>query len=327
MMDSVLAERRDRHRATTGFDRALWDELDELGLVRLTAPESTGGSGAGWAEAAELLTAAVRHAIRLPLAEHDLLACDLLTTLNLRSDDGLVRTMAVVDSAGRARSVPWADDADRIIVIGESAGRTTITDVDRGACTLAPGVNQIGEPRSDLVVDLEAADSHEVPAEVVRRLRLKHALVRAIQVCAALDCAVESAIEHATARVQFGRPLAKMQAVQTLIADAAAEAALARTATETALAVAVDSGWSDRRLGFLIAVARSCSGHAASMVVRNAHQIHGAIGTTLEHRLHEFTRAALAWRGEGGSVAHWDREVARAAVEAGEQGVWALITG
>ena len=43
-------------------------------------------------------------------------------------------------------------------------------------------------------------------------------LVRSLQVCAALDAAVALAVEHTGSRVQFGRPLAKFQAVQNLVA-------------------------------------------------------------------------------------------------------------
>ena len=70
-------------------------------------------------------------------------------------------------------------------------------------------------------------------------------------------------------------------------------------------------------MAFLVAAARSCAGHASSVVVRNAHQVHGAIGTTREHRLHEFTRAALAWRSEFGSVRYWDEWLTDAALSAG----------
>nr|MDT0523788.1 hypothetical protein [Streptomyces sp. DSM 41633] len=78
-------------------------------------------------------------------------------------------------------------------------------------------------------------------------------------------------------------------------------------------------------LDFQIATARSCAGHAASVVVRNAHQVHGALGTTHEHLLHEYTRAALAWRSEFGSVRSWDARVASVASACGGQGLWALI--
>lgn len=76
-----------------------------------------------------------------------------------------------------------------------------------------------------------------------------------------------------------------------------------------------------------VAVAMSCAGHAASVVVRNAHQVHGAIGTTLEHALHRFTKPLLAWRSEFGSVHFWDERLTKAAVEAGRDEAWALITG
>ena len=62
------------------------------------------------------------------------------------------------------------------------------------------------------------------------------------------------------------------------------------------------------------------------MVVRNAHQVHGAIGTTREHRLHEFTRAALAWRSEFGSVRYWDDRVTDMALQAGAGRLWELIS-
>src|SRR5690606_12273380 len=96
-----------------------------------------------------------------------------------------------------------------------------------------------------------------------------------------------------------------------LVADAAAEAALARAATDAALASAATDGLEAPGAELAVAVARSCAGHAASTVVCNAHQVHGAIGTTLEHQLHEFTRPALAWRSDHGSMRHWDELLTR----------------
>jgi acyl-CoA dehydrogenase len=165
-----------------------------------------------------------------------------------------------------------------------------------------------------------------VAEALIEQLRLKSALLRSIQVCAALDRILELSADHVGSRVQFGRPLAKFQSVQNLIADIAAETALARAATEAALTAGVTTDWAAPNLEFLVAAARSCAGHAASLVVRNAHQVHGAIGTTREHRLHEFTRAALTWRSEFGSVRHWDDVLARAATAAGGAGLWGLIT-
>jgi acyl-CoA dehydrogenase len=223
--------------------------------------------------------------------------------------------------------VPWASKADRVTAVWQHDGEYHVADVDADGVAIAPGANMIGEPRDTVVADLGVLHGVRVEAGVVEQLRLKSALVRAIQVCAALDQILELSIEHASSRIQFGRPLSRFQAVQNMISDIAAEAALARSATEAALTAAIASTWSAPNLDILVAVARSCVGQAASVVVRTAHQVHGAIGTTSEHRLHEFTRPALVWRGEFGSVQYWDEQVTTAALAAGSTGLWNLING
>ena len=65
---------------------------------------------------------------------------------------------------------------------------------------------------------------------------------------------------------------------------------------------------------FAVGVAKSCVGHAASVVVRGAHQALGAIGTTLEHELHTLTKPILARRSEYGSLQDWDETLTALAV-------------
>ncbi|OBF06354.1 acyl-CoA dehydrogenase family protein [Mycobacterium sp. 852002-10029_SCH5224772] len=328
MMEAVFSDYREKHppAGTVERDPALWQRLDELGLVRLTGTEQHRGSGASWYEAAELMATAVRHGVRIPLAEHDLLACWLLEASGMPAGDA-VRTMCVLDKQGTATDVPWAASADRIVVVWRAEGGHRVADVAAEQLTITQGGNLIGEPRD--TVAAEPATLHGVPvtAALLNQLQLKAALVRSIQVSAALDRILQLCVDHAAARVQFGRPLSKFQAVQNLISDIAAEAALARATTEAALHAAVIGEWSTPDLAFLVAVARSCAGHATSVVVRNAHQVHGAIGTTREHALHEFTRAALAWRSEFGSVRYWDERVTDAALHASAGALWELITG
>jgi acyl-CoA dehydrogenase len=219
-------------------DPAFAERLESLGLARLTAPESAGGSGASWREAAVVLRGAARHGVPVPAVEKDLL----------------------------------------------------------------------GDFESD-----------------ARRLR--GALMRAVQMTGAMDAAVDLTVRHAADRKQFGRPLAAFQAVQQLTADAAAEAALARAATDAALAQAVATRFAGDGLLFSVAAARSVCGHCGSTVVRNAHQVHGAIGTTREHVLHRVTMPILAWTNDFGSVAEWDALLERAARDAGDAGLWKLISG
>lgn len=325
MMNAVFADHaEDSFSGDATWDDALWAKLVELGLTRLTGDEEAGGSGAGWTEAAALLSAAASHAVRVPLAEHDLLAGWLLRQAGL-PDGGARRTACVLDGSGRATAVPWAWHAERIVAVWPAGNSFRVADVESDRFEIARGRNLAREPRDDVRADLSALDGAPVDAKVIEELRLRAALARGIALCAVLDRITALSVRHVTERHQFGRPLAKFQAVQHEIADMAAEAALARAATEAALGEAVRSDWSSSALKFRIAAARSCAGHAASVLVRNAHQVHGAIGTTLEHELHQFTLLALAWRSEYGSVRHWDETVAAAAAEAGADGLWSLI--
>lgn len=326
MIDAVFADHRSsRPSGAPVLDLDLWHSLDELGLVRLTESEASGGSGAGWSEAAELMSAAVRHGVRVPLPEHDLLAGWMLSSAGLPPSEG-VRTIAVLDGSGAATAAPWASSAQHIVAAWPVESGYEVTELAADQCRITPGTNMIGEPRDDIAVDLSTCRGVPVSAELIGVLRLKSALVRSIQVCAALQQILHLSIEHTSSRTQFGRALSKFQAIQHMVSDIAAETALAQAATEAALTAAITSDWTAGNLEFLVAVARSCTGHATSVVVRNAHQAHGAIGTTIEHRLHEYTRAALAWRSEYGSVRHWDHAVTRAALAAGASGLWPLIT-
>lgn len=325
MIDAVFADHRAAHPTSTPeLDHDLWSRLEGLGLVRLTEPEASGGSGAGWAEAAELISAGVRHGVRIPLPEHDLLAGWMLGAVGLPATDG-VRTIAVLDAAGAATAVPWASSAQHIVAVWPVEGGYEVAELAAAELRITSGANMIGEPRDRVAVDLSTRRGAPASPELVDQLRLKSALVRSVQVCAALQQALQLTIEHTSSRTQFGRALSKFQTVQHMVSDIAAEAALAQATTEAALAAAISCDWTAGTLDFLVAVSRSCSGHAASVVVRNAHQAFGAIGTTLEHRLHEYTRAALAWRSEFGSVQSWDERVMHSAVHSGGAELWRLI--
>lgn len=324
MMSAVFATHREHHAPGEAIAE-LWEQLGELGLVRLTGSEQSGGSGAGWAEAVELMRAAAWHGVRIPLAEHDLLACWVLDTAGLVVDDSR-RTVCLLDADGAARGVPWAAESERVAVLWRDGTGYLLADVDTASLTVTAGRNRAGEPRDVVSVDVATLDGTPLSGTVVDQFMRRAALVRAVQVCAALDRILALSVAHAAERTQFGRPLAKFQAVQHLVADIAAEAALARAATDGALSEALRSEWDSPSLDFLVAVARSCVGHATSVVVRNAHQVHGAIGTTREHRLHEFTMPALSWRAEYGSVAQWDEILTEYATQAGGNGLWALVS-
>ena len=327
LMDSVFSDRyqaRANHDIVP-FDRELWDTLDSLGLTRLTGCEDAGGSGATWRESGALLGIAAQYAAPLPLAEHDLLSNWLLGQAGLPLGAN-VTTACLLDETGVAFGVPWAAEAERITVLWSTDGVWQVVDLPASALAVEPGVNLAGHPRAQVRADIASLRGQEVPEGTAEGLLLRGALARSLQMCGAMERIVALCVRHTLEREQFGRHLARFQAIQHLVADVAAEAALARASTEAALTEALDSGFASPGLALSIAVARSCTGHAATVVVRNAHQVHGAIGTTLEHDLSKYTKAVLAWRSECGSVRFWDELLTDAALAAGRDGAWGLVT-
>ena len=69
------------------FDESLWKTLVASGLTLLSTPERAGGSGAGIAEAAVVLSVAGEYAAPVPVAETDLLAAWLLDLARPRRAD------------------------------------------------------------------------------------------------------------------------------------------------------------------------------------------------------------------------------------------------
>ena len=66
---------------------------------------------------------------------------------------------------------------------------------------------------------------------------------------------------------------------------------------------------------------------AAGTICRLAHQLHGAIGYTDEHRLHYTTRRLWSWRDEYGTEAEWAAVLGASLMQAGGAALWPALTG
>lgn len=325
LLSSLFSRHVDPAPDSAEIDRNLWAILHETGLDRLTGGPDRDGGEAGWAESALVLTAIGANAARVPVAENDLLAGWLLDTAAIAAHDNDVRVAALLDSDGRSGAVPWADEVDKLVLLWRSGDDWQVADVARSQVQVESGSNRAGESRAAIVVDIAGLSGTAVPATVVTEYRLRGALSRSHLMVGAKKRIQRVVIDHAGARVQFGRPLAKFQAVQHMVADLAAETALADATTAAAADLAGTHGFGDQRTALAVAASRSVTGHAASVVVRNAHQVLGAIGYTREHELHRYTNRLLSWRSEYGSVRSWDDELTRVATEAGSANLWARL--
>jgi acyl-CoA dehydrogenase len=333
------ADTLNAQRTATPFDESLWQTLAASGLTLLSTPESAGGSGAGIAETAAVLAVAAAHAAPVPVAETDLLAAWLLVLAGLDVPSGPLTSGAGEVSiaegpagslvvSGTLERVPWARATEAIVVLGSTGERDVVLVVPSGRCSITAGHNLAHEPRDSVRFEIDLS-SHLVVSvgEAVRaEWFLRGALARAAQTCGALERALTLSVDHASSRIQFGRPLGRFQAVQHLIAEAAGEVTIARAALDVAIRTVAQRGFANPNAELAVAVAKAQAAAAAGVVSRVAHQVHGAIGFTLDHQLRHFTLRALAWRGEFGDERSWQRRIGQVALEAGGEGIWSLIT-
>jgi alkylation response protein AidB-like acyl-CoA dehydrogenase len=329
MIDDVMADAAHHvqaKRSDPAVLQEIWSQMGPLGLARLTGNAATGGSEAGWAEAATLLRTAAVNDVQLPFVEHDLLGGWLAERVGLPSTTKCT-TIALVEPGGTARSVAWTGMCDRILVVSRAAdGRAQL------AVASPQQARFVNEKSStllgrDVQFDCTTLQFTTIDTAAAEDLQLRGALARAVQMVGAMGWVVDAAVTHVNERKQFGRTLSQFQAVRSLLAEVAAEAALAAAAVTAAIGIVNDADIAGTAFGAAaVAVAKSCTGHASEIVVRHGHQLHGAMGTTLEHGLHRYTNALLFWRNDFGSATYWDARLAKYATSGPSEELWQRIT-
>jgi acyl-CoA dehydrogenase len=296
------------------FDASLWQSLEETGLSRLGSDED-----AGPAESAVVLAGLAKHACAVPIAETDVLATWLAVQAGVTVPESGPLTVALADAAvsggritGTATDVPWPD-ATVVLAArtldGVAVAVTTPADVEVEH-------NLAGEPRGTFTFDIPAADAAIVDGSVADELLRRGAWARCVQIVGVLDAARDLTAAHIGERVQFGRPLSAFQAVQHSLATMAGEIERARAAGALAIAAANDHGFGSAATDYAVTVAKVAIGRAVDPVTTVAHQLHGAIGATVEHRLWLATMRARSWVGDFGSTESYARRLGRMALAA-----------
>ncbi len=320
------------------FPQVLWRALTDAGYTAALVPESAGGAGLEMSDALSLLVSAGRHAVPAPLAE-TMLAGWLLSSANLAVPDGPLTVAPVREGGnagdtliarrdgaawridGTARRVPWARQCGTIAVLAESGGENLVALVAAADCEIRDGHNLAGEPRDDLVFVGSKSLLAGVSPISTAGLRALGAVMRSAQIAGALQSVLETSVQYARERVQFGRPIGRFQAIQQNLAVLAGQAAAATAAAEAAIEAAPQALDSPA-----VAAAKIRAGEAAGIGAAIAHQVHGAIGFTQEHRLHYLTRRLWSWRDEFGNEAYWARRLGGEVAAAGADRLWHSIT-
>ena len=311
---SSAVDRPARQRAEQGeWLSSVWTACEEMGVPLLLVPESAGGFDLGWSAAFEVFKLLGRHGVPLPLGE-TMIAAHLLARAGLEVPSGPLTFAAGSD----LESVPWARDSGHVVVALDT--ETKLYGVSTDMVTRGANIGRDARDRVDLN-DSDCLASAERSDGACARAMQGGAVLRAGQIAGAIAQACEMAIEYTNVRVQFGKPIAKFQAVQQSLATLACEAAAADVAGQMG-ARALD-GTDDP--AFEVGIAKIRAGEAAGTGASLAHQVHGAIGFTDEYSLHDLTRRLWSWRSEFGSERHWAALVGSHAAEQGAA-LWAAIT-
>jgi acyl-CoA dehydrogenase len=324
------------------FPGALWHAVSETGVPLAALPESAGGADAEWSDLYAALRVAGRFAAPIPLAETMLAAWvassaglevseQPMTVGPVRADDRL--TLARDGNgwrlSGRASRLPWATNAARIVLLADGPDGEMAVSLDGVAgAEVATGHNMAGEPRDTLsfsglrvVGDAVAATAAGVDRAALYR---RGALARAVLMAGAMERALDTAVTYAGERKQFGRPIAKFQAVQQQLAVMAGQVAAAGAAADVGVeALALDD---PARQEFLIAIAKTRVGDAATLASEIAHQVHGAIGFTKDYSLQLSTRRLWSWRDEFGGDTEWAARVGAYVCAGGADALWPTLT-
>ena len=300
----------------------LWVDVAASGFPLVGVSESHDGAGGGWPEIVAVIRASARYAAPIPLAE-SIVARHLADRAGLDLPDGPISIDAGYGASlddrnrltGTLPSVPWARNAAAIVVRVRKGGDRVLARIDPAQARIEPGANIAGEPRDQVRLDalpVAVADGADIGVQRAG------ALARSAQMSGALERVLELAAEYARTRHQFGRPIAKFQAVQQLIALLAGESAAARAAVDAAARGGART--ED------VAAAKIRTASAASEGARIAHQLHGAIGVTHEHQLRHFTTRLWSWRDEFGTQASWTRTLGTRLAERGASGFMDWLT-
>jgi len=291
-----------------GDDAALlWNRLEASGFVDTLVPESAGGAGLRLGDAFALFVAEGRHALPLPLAQ-------TMVVRALLAHDGIAAPPGSIAIAAQTRV---ADDG-AIVCAGTPYGLVA----DSVAVELADGWRVLPAASAERTVSGVHASLradlrwHAIPAEAIAgtsplAASEAGAAITAALLAGAMARILDITVAFANDRIQFGKSIAKFQAIQHQLAVMAEHVAASHMAAEIGC-----SGAGPLPAPLRAALAKARTSEAAALVAPMAHAVHGAIGITAELDLQLYTRRLHEGRADYGAEGHWNRVVGRALLAA-----------
>lgn len=307
----------------------LWREVEALGATLALAD-----AGLDWVTCRAALASTGHHAAPLPLGE-TMVGVWALAAAGIEAPPGplaVVTSVCALDAhdriTGREALVAWARPGGSAVVLAERDAKRWLALVTLDEEDLSPRDSVARVPSAALKLQAKHA-RHLAPVPVAfgpLGLLPAMAVLRAVQIAAALDRVLALTVEYANTRQQFGKPIGRFQAVQHLLADLAGQAAAAQVAALYGCRQ-LDALGKEGAAQRGAAVAKIATSRAAGIGAAAAHQVFGAIGVTDEHVLHDLTRRLWQWRSEAGSEHFWAEQLGRPLIAAGGAALWPAIAG
>ncbi|BBY07611.1 acyl-CoA dehydrogenase family protein [Mycobacterium noviomagense] len=318
----------------TGMTWDVWRGLADLGTTGLLVPQRHGGAGMSMVEAGIVLeelgaalypgpwlssaVAATRALTRFGAEEAALLAgiaagATIATVGPLDFDRSLPRASEEggrVALHGEIAQLPDAAAAHVLLVLGNDPDGTALFAVETSspgvAVTPQPGIDQT---RKQFRVALDDAPAQRLAVgspDTVDALIDDVLIASAADALGAAHAVMDSAVEYAKVRKQFGQPIGSFQAIQHLCVDMFETVELVRGGVMHALWAADAAESHERHLAAVRAKAFACQ---LASVGDTAIQVFGGIGFTWEHDAHLYLKRLLNWQSFHGGPDRYLEEV------------------
>lgn len=144
------------------------------------------------------------------------------------------------------------------------------------------------------VASIMAERALERPPE--RALR---AVLAAAEIAGLAERVLEMSLTYANDRVQFGKPIGKLQVIQQQLSMLGEQVLMTRMASQIGCAGGLEPD------AAVAAIAKQVASAAVPQIASIAHAVHGAIGITEEFDLQRYTRRMHALRLADGSESYW----------------------
>ncbi|KAA0236082.1 MAG: Acyl-CoA dehydrogenase FadE34 [Acidimicrobiales bacterium] len=311
-----------------------WDELAQLGWLGLHLPEEHGGQGYTLAELAvvieqlgrviapgpflaSVLAAAVidrfgsadQKGWFLPrLASGETVAAVAFASPQLRVQE----SPGAITVSGAAGPVLGAALADLVVLpLTGDDGRWVV--VDSSDLSVTP-VKNLDETRRVALVEAQdlslSAERTLLVGDDPVGVNGLAALIFAAEAVGCATWCVDTAVEYAKIREQFGRPIGQFQAVKHRCADMLLALEQGRAATWDAA-----RGGEPAEQALAVAVAAALAIEGAFVCAKDCIQVLGGVGFTWEHDAHLYLRRATAVRQLLGGARQWRARVAQLAID------------